>query len=72
MSTGRPLLGKRMRVTLLAFASALTLGCAPSDDAQPPSTTAAPAAAETELVPIRVSGSYWIELSPVLVAANSF
>ena len=24
------------------------------------------------LAPIRVSGSYWIELSPVLVAANSF
>jgi sulfonate transport system substrate-binding protein len=27
---------------------------------------------EAPLVPIRVSGSYWIELSPVLVAANSF
>src|SRR5690606_16169109 len=24
------------------------------------------------LAPIKVSGSYWIELSPVLVAANSF
>lgn len=27
---------------------------------------------EAPLVPITVSGSYWIELSPVLVAANSF
>jgi NitT/TauT family transport system substrate-binding protein len=34
----------------------MTQGCEPS----------------TELTPIRVSGSYWIELSPVLVAANSF
>jgi len=38
----------------------LLQGCAPSEQAEPP------------LAPIRVSGSYWIELSPVLVAANSF
>lgn len=30
------------------------------------------AAQQAPLVPIKVSGSYWIELSPVLVAANSF
>jgi NitT/TauT family transport system substrate-binding protein len=58
-------------------------GCAPNEqsaaptaapvvDAAPaPSAMPAPAAA-TDLVPITVSGSYWIELSPVLVAANSF
>ncbi len=28
--------------------------------------------ATNALAPIRVSGSYWIELSPVLVAANTF
>jgi sulfonate transport system substrate-binding protein len=33
---------------------------------------ATPRQAQAPLVPIRVSGSYWIELSPVLVAANSF
>jgi NitT/TauT family transport system substrate-binding protein len=41
------------------------LGCAPSE----PETAAA---AEAPLAPLRVSGSYWIELSPVLVAANRF
>ena len=40
--------------------SVLLQGCAPSEQAEAP------------LAPIRVSGSYWIELSPVLVAANSF
>ena len=51
-------------------------GCAPADQAE---TSAVPAtragsgsAAATALAPIRVSGSYWIELSPVLIAANSF
>jgi sulfonate transport system substrate-binding protein len=41
----------------------------------PPTSTAAaaaPAAAAEALAPIRVSGSYWIELSPVIVAANRF
>ncbi len=30
------------------------------------------ASAQADLAPIRVSGSYWIELSPVVVAAESF
>jgi len=59
-----------------AIAGVLLYGCSPSDQ---PETSAAPASqaapgagAATPLAPIRVSGSYWIELSPVLVAANSF
>jgi len=46
--------------TAVVVAGFLLLGCAPSEQAEAP------------LAPIRVSGSYWIELSPVLVAANSF
>jgi NitT/TauT family transport system substrate-binding protein len=46
---------------LLCVAGLLTLGCV--------SSTRMP---EAPLAPIRVSGSYWIELSPLLVAANSF
>jgi NitT/TauT family transport system substrate-binding protein len=45
---------------LCAIAGLLLQGCASVPEAQAP------------LAPIRVSGSYWIELSPVLVAANSF
>jgi sulfonate transport system substrate-binding protein len=48
----------------IAIAALWLQGCAPSDQAEP--SAAAP------LAPIRVSGSYWIELSPVLIAANSF
>jgi sulfonate transport system substrate-binding protein len=44
----------------LIVASLLLQGCATSRHPESP------------LVPIKVSGSYWIELSPVLVAANSF
>ena len=69
MPTIRPFLRGPTGAALLALACALTQGCGPSDDPQPPS---AAAAAEPPLAPIRVSGSYWIELSPVLVAANSF
>jgi NitT/TauT family transport system substrate-binding protein len=57
------------RIGLLAVAAALTVGCSQGE------TESAAAAADTPapaLAPIRVSGSYWIELSPVLVAANSF
>jgi sulfonate transport system substrate-binding protein len=66
----------RARVALLAFASTVLLGCAPAEETPPPAdgsaTTAALAEPTTALAPIRISGSYWIELSPVLVAANSF
>lgn len=54
-----------IRAAVVATAGLLLLGCAPSE----PETAAAEA---TPLAPIRVSGSYWIELSPVLVAANRF
>jgi NitT/TauT family transport system substrate-binding protein len=53
----------------LAALSSLLLGCSPVDEA---AVSPATAALEQPLAPIRVSGSYWIELSPVLVAANSF
>src|SRR5690606_31442270 len=36
------------------------------------SATSPEPAPQAPLPPIKVSGSYWIELSPVLVAANSF
>lgn len=58
-ATPRPL---RTRCLLPALAGLLALGCSPGARQQP----------EAPLAPIRVSGSYWIELSPVLVAANSF
>ena len=63
-----------VRAGLLAMAATLIQGCAPSEmDAESPVTaTPAETAVATALAPIRVSGSYWIELSPVLVAANSF
>jgi hypothetical protein len=31
-----------------------------------------PQATRADLAPIRISGSYWIELAPVVVAANRF
>ena len=54
---------KMIRTAVVAVAGFLSQGCAPSEP---------PAGAVTPLAPIRVSGSYWIELSPVLVAANTF
>ena len=51
---------RRLTLALLAAAVALT-GCATTKPAD-----------EAPLAPIRVSGSYWIELSPVIVAANRF
>lgn len=53
-----------MRFALLAVAGLLLQACSSSSapNAEPPAP----------LAPIKVSGSYWIELSPVLVAANSF
>jgi NitT/TauT family transport system substrate-binding protein len=57
---------KTIRTAAVAIAALSLLGCAPSEQAETPATATAP------LAPIRVSGSYWIELSPVLVAANGF
>ena len=58
---------------VLAVLSSLLLGCSPgaTDDGSAAALGAPPAPAPA-LAPIRVSGSYWIELSPVLVAANAF
>ncbi len=50
------------RIVLLTLAGLLTQSFA----AQPPAQTQAP------LVPIKVAGARWIELSPVVVAAESF
>jgi sulfonate transport system substrate-binding protein len=71
MSSTRPFLGSSLGAALLALAIVLTQGCAPSDDATP-SAPGPAAAVAAPLAPIRVSGSYWIELSPVLVAADRF
>ncbi|MES2625257.1 MAG: ABC transporter substrate-binding protein [Pseudomonadota bacterium] len=70
----------KFRVALATLASLLILGCSPAEETTPPATEQPVAAAqsaevqqsEEALVPINVSGSFWIELSPVLVAANSF
>jgi NitT/TauT family transport system substrate-binding protein len=58
-----------IRTALAAVAGSLLFSCAPSEQAETPPASAAGTA---PLAPIRVSGSYWIELSPVLVAANRF
>jgi sulfonate transport system substrate-binding protein len=65
------------RAGLMAVAAALLPACSPGESestsaAAVTQTLGAPAADAEQRVPIRVSGSYWIELSPVLVAANSF
>ena len=64
-------------MTKIPFAVAVSVaglwlqGCSPSEQAgNAPAARADSSAAP--LAPIRVSGSYWIELSPVLIAANSF
>jgi NitT/TauT family transport system substrate-binding protein len=66
----------RIRFALAAVSVLLMQACTPEEPAAPASEAAAPApaaqAAATELAPIRVSGSYWIELSPVIVAAQRF
>jgi sulfonate transport system substrate-binding protein len=52
----------------IVLAALLLHGCGPSEQA----ATVSDPGVTAPLVPIRVSGSYWIELSPVLVAANRF
>ena len=49
--------------TLLAVAGLVLQSCA---------SNRTPGAPEAPLVPIKVAGARWIELSPVVVAANSF
>jgi sulfonate transport system substrate-binding protein len=57
------------RIVLAVGASLLLLSCSPAEQSASP---AAAAQAAASLAPIRVSGSYWIELSPVLIAAQRF
>lgn len=67
---------------LAALVGLLLQSCAPTEQAAAPVPAptpapapvaeVAPAAPQTTLTPITVSGSYWIELSPVITAANSF
>jgi sulfonate transport system substrate-binding protein len=63
----------KIRAAVAVAGLLLLHGCVPSEqaDAPGPADETRPGAV-APLVPIRVSGSYWIELSPVLVAANSF
>ena len=68
---------KAIRSTLLGLATLLLItACGPSEPTAAPSLPAAQAtpdaSAQVTLAPITVSGSYWIELSPVIIAANSF
>ena len=62
---------------LLPFSVLILQACSEAEEAPVArvarSLTITPApAAQTALAPIRVSGSYWIELSPVITAASSF
>lgn len=56
---------RRTHLALLASAALMLQACSSGSAPQQ-------AAEQAPLAPIKVSGSYWIELSPVLVAANSF
>ena len=60
-----------LRVTVLAAIAGVLPACAPSEQSGTPQAELADDAAAA-LAPISVSGSYWIELSPVLVGASSF
>ncbi len=64
--TNRTLFRNTAPAALLAFASLFVPGCASTPQ---PAALKAP---EKPLVPIKVAGARWIELSPVVVAANSF
>lgn len=59
----------KIATAVVAISGFLLQGCGPAEQTQAP---AAAAAQSAPLAPLRVSGSYWIELSPVIVAANSF
>jgi NitT/TauT family transport system substrate-binding protein len=58
----------KIQTALITFMLLPLMACGPSE----PDTAGIASAPAADLAPIRVSGSYWIELSPVIVAANSF
>ena len=60
-----------LRATALAAIAGSLPACAPSEQSGTPQAELADDASAA-LTPIGVSGSYWIELSPVLVGASSF
>lgn len=62
-------LPERSITVLVAFAFVFMAAFGPPETA---AQTGATPGAISDLAPIRVSGSYWIELSPVVVAAESF
>jgi NitT/TauT family transport system substrate-binding protein len=60
----------RISHSITSLALVVLITCGPSGvNAQSEPTTQPP---EANVAPISVSGSYWIELSPVVVAANAF
>jgi NitT/TauT family transport system substrate-binding protein len=62
---------EHIKTGFIAVTFILVSACGGSNETQT-STAPESMAAAAPLVPINVSGSYWIELSPVIVAANSF
>ena len=59
----------RISTLMIMLAVSLLQACSPASETVTQATTTT----ETQaLAPIRVSGSYWIELSPVITAATSF
>ena len=52
--------------------SSLIMLAACGGDSEPAAVATTPEVARPQFEPIRVSGSYWIELSPVIIAAQSF
>jgi sulfonate transport system substrate-binding protein len=65
----KTLVMQKLNASMAALALACLSACG---SAEPPSQSVSALPAAPELAPISVSGSYWIELAPVIVAAQSF
>lgn len=76
LARATPSLFRALLLGLAAFVlqacSAETSGPAPASNSPAPAQAAAAAPTAPALAPISVSGSYWIELSPVLIAAHHY
>jgi sulfonate transport system substrate-binding protein len=74
--SNRQQLGGKLFSGVMIAALVFLAGCGgesgPTETEPLSATEAAPAAATPTLPPLRVAGRYWIELSPVIVAANHF